>query len=385
MPFNILIHDDISLAELIKINKEGGRVLKTPHIGNIYPNNLAIISLGIPTLLYDRNVGSKDKNFHPHKIIFEGKSELISDSNILSTHSKIKYISKNFEIERDIVGTNLVNFHLESLNKVLPAGNCFTYSDYLRENKDSIYRVIKEVTKTFPEIWSRFVDKDGVVTNKKTNKSNIFDDGVYGVNNKEKGWLIPNPVNILLHGVIDTINLKTSEIYLLSGPDMCSYIKNYEDVLNSMFDHLKKTLELELPDSVNCHIIPVANMRFVATKGYIKSLEKLIVMYKEYEKADETIQSLLGNFSKSLKIPSLINEKNKIKKMIFDHLSYNYVYFKKMIFYDISESNCFTQYDLSKTSGLYVHPWALENDLKDVSAAFLFLDRIFKTIKKEDD
>lgn len=384
MSFNILIHDDISLAELIKISKEGGRVLKTPHIGNIYPNNLAIISLGIPTLLYDRNVGSKDKNFHPHKIIFEGKSEIISDSNILSTHSKIKYLSKNFEIGRNIVGTNLVNFHLESLNKVLPTGNHFTYSNYLRENKDSVYRVVKEIAKTFPEIWCRFVDKDGVVTNKKITKSNIFDDGVYGVNNKEKGWLIPNPVNILLHGVIDTINLKISEIYLLSGPDMCSYIKNYEDVLNSMFDHLKNTLDLDLPDSVNCHIIPVANMRFVATKDHIKSLEKLVVLYKEYKKAGETIQSLLGDFSGSIKIFSFIKEKNKIKKKIFNHLSYDYLFFKKMVFYDISESNCFTQYDLSRTSGLYIHLWALESNLNEVSDAFFFLNRIFKTIKKED-
>lgn len=72
MSFNILIHDDISLDELIKINESGGRVLKTPHIGNIYPNNLAIISLGIPTLLYDRTIGTKDENFHPYKLRLTG-------------------------------------------------------------------------------------------------------------------------------------------------------------------------------------------------------------------------------------------------------------------------------------------------------------------------
>ena len=78
MPFKISIHDDISIADLLVINKRGGVVLKTPHVGNIYPNNLAIASLGIPMLFYDRTLGNKDFNFHPNKIIVGGKSEILA-------------------------------------------------------------------------------------------------------------------------------------------------------------------------------------------------------------------------------------------------------------------------------------------------------------------
>lgn len=94
MSFHILIHDDISIAQLIEIDKNGGRVLKTPHIGNIYPNNLALISLGIPTLLYDRTIGIKDKSFHPHKIVYNGIAEEIADPDIFSKKSLNSFTQK---------------------------------------------------------------------------------------------------------------------------------------------------------------------------------------------------------------------------------------------------------------------------------------------------
>ncbi len=75
----------------MEIDKSGGRVLKTPHIGNIYPNNLALIALGIPTLLYDRTIGSKDKSFQPHKLIYNGVAKQIANLDILSITEKIFY------------------------------------------------------------------------------------------------------------------------------------------------------------------------------------------------------------------------------------------------------------------------------------------------------
>lgn len=144
MSFHILIHDDISIAQLIEIDKNGGRVLKTPHIGNIYPNNLALISLGIPTLLYDRTIGIKDKCFHPHKIVYNGIAEQIADPDIFSTHSRVKYQPKNFVLRENFVGRKISDLHLDILRQALPRGNFFTYTQYLKDNKKIASRICKK-------------------------------------------------------------------------------------------------------------------------------------------------------------------------------------------------------------------------------------------------
>jgi hypothetical protein len=383
MSFNILIHDDISLDELIKISESGGRVLKTPHIGNIYPNNLAIISLGIPTLLYDRTIGSKDENFYPHKIIFSGQNEEISDPDILSTHSKIKLQPEGINLKRNIIGENIVNFHLETLKETIPDGNYFTYSNYIEENKDLVSIITKEIAKTFPEIWHRFVDVNGFVHKKQNPTTDeIISKGIFGIDNQKEGWLIPNPVNILLHGTIDVIKFNTNDIYLLSGPDMYLYMKDYEAVLGSMYSYIKSSLDLELPESINCHIIPAMKMRFITTQNNKDILDELVKLYEHYKSVDNAINDLFKGLEEQISIESLIEEKDKIKFKIIKHLEKNYDVLKKTMFYDIGNSDCFTQYDLLNSSKLYIHPWGIENKLNEVSSAFMFLNRCFKTIKK---
>ncbi|PSO44287.1 MAG: hypothetical protein BRC22_02740, partial [Parcubacteria group bacterium QH_9_35_7] len=72
MLFDVQERKDINLKALAQINRGGGSVVKTPHVGNWYPNNLAVAQTGIHMLAYDRNIGRKDSNFHPHKVIKDG-------------------------------------------------------------------------------------------------------------------------------------------------------------------------------------------------------------------------------------------------------------------------------------------------------------------------
>jgi len=153
MSFKISIHDDISIADLVDINKRGGVVLKTPHVGNIYPNNLAMAFLGIPMLFYDRTLGKKDFNFHPHKLIVDGKSEILADPNILTSHSVITHISKGFPYPH-AVGTKLVDFHMSVLKRSLPQAHCFTYTEYVQKNKHEVLQILEAVTNLHPNLWS---------------------------------------------------------------------------------------------------------------------------------------------------------------------------------------------------------------------------------------
>jgi len=383
MSFHILIHDDISIAQLIEIDKNGGRVLKTPHIGNIYPNNLALISLGIPTLLYDRTIGAKDKSFHPHKIVYNGIAEQVANPDILSTHSKLEFQPKNFIPKKDFFGNKIVDLHLDILRQALPRGNFFTYTQYLEDNKNLVSKIIKVIAKNFPQIWYRFVNEDGTIEKvENLTSEQILAKGIFGIDDDSRGFIIPNPVNILLHGTVDVMKFQTRDIYLLSGPDMCVYMKDYETVLDNMYSYIKNTLDLDLPNNINCHIIPAMKMRFIVTKDDKEILDELVKLYEDYMVANTTTRDLFNGSKERSGIKSQIEEKDKIKTTIIAYMDKNYSTLKKTMFYDVSKSNCFTQYDLSVSPGLYIHPWAIENKLSDVTSAFLFLDRCFKTIKK---
>ena len=123
-------------------------------------------------------------------------------------------------------------------------------------------------------------------------------------------------------------------------------------------------------------------MRFIVTEDDREILNELVKLYEDYVAANTATQDLFKGSKERSDIKSQTQEKDKIKTTIIAYMDKNYSTLKNTMFYDVSKSNCFTQYDLSVSPGLYIHPWAIENKLSDVTSAFLFLDRCFKTIKK---
>ncbi len=384
MPLKISIHNNISLAGLIDIHRKGGLVLKTPHVGNIYPNNLAIASLKIPTLFYDRTLGKKDLNFHPNKIIYNGVSEIISDPNILTSHSIITRVSNKSPYPLTLE-TSLVDFHMGALKQALPQAICFTYSEYLKKNKDRVLKILEIATNLRPDLWTRTVSKIGITSKSKAkNWSEIIKYGIYGVTNSEEGWIIPNPISILFHGTIDLQKTKVNDTYLLSGPDMYRYINGYQEELSEIYDCLRKTLvDWYLPEILNCHIIPVINMRFIVENTHKDALDELVHSYLQFVSIRETVGISFQKKLKSSETKDSIAEKNRLKQKIYDCLSKNFIPFTKTVFYDIENANCFTQYDLLKSNGLYVHPWAIDSNLEDVSKAFSFLKKCHLLVKDQ--
>jgi len=240
MSFAISIHDDVSLKDLIDICKSGGAVLKTPHVGNIYPNNLAIALLGLPMLFYDRTLGRKDINFHPDKLILNGTSVQISNPDILTTHSLIEHVPK-YSKEEVRAGERVVDFHMNALKRALPQAHCFTYTEYLSKNKERILQLLEKATNLKPHLWGRIVDGDGRVHRKTAkNWNDILELGVLGLTNDRAGWIIPNPISVLFHGTIDIMGSNQEDTFLLSGPDMYRYISGYQKDLSDIYNELRK-------------------------------------------------------------------------------------------------------------------------------------------------
>jgi len=384
MSLRILIHDDMSIADLIDINKKGGVVLKTPHVGNIYPNNLAIAFLGIPTLFYDRTLGKKDFNFHPHKLIFEGESEVLSDPNILTSHSIITHVSKRSSYPIT-VGAKLVDFHMYAVKQSLPQAHCFTYTEYIQKNKHEVFKVLKAVTNLHPNLWTKTVDKNGITTKVNADKwEDIIKLGIYGITNLESGWIIPNMISILFHGVIDTAQANVSDVYLLSGPDMYRYIDGYKEELNEIHTYLKKVLDWNLPEVVNCHIIPIVNMRFIVENCNKDALDELVAAYLDFVSKEDLVRIVAKGIPDSnYYLKNLIFEKGEAKQKILNCISENFTPFSKTVFYDTEDANCFTQYDLLKSDGLYIHPWAISSKLSNVSSAFIFLKKCYSLMRDQ--
>lgn len=366
MSLSISIHEDISIDDLIGIHKKGGVVLKTPHVGNIYPNNLAIASLGIPTLFYDRNLGRKDINFHPHQLIVDSQSEVIANPDVLVTHAVVNRVPDNMPSAPPI-GTRLVDFHMSAVKKSLPGAKCFTYTEYIQENAGVTLEVLKIATNQNVSLWARKVDSDGAVSRAVASSwEEIKKDGIYGLTNQQSGWLIPNPMSILLHNTIDVAKNGSDELYLLSGPDMYKYISGYQETLSSMFEEIRSRSSLKLPDNIVCHVVPVIDMRFIVEKPHMEALNELVGSY----------ENLLARASGDVTQIDLQTTEEVMKC-----LGINIDVFKKTIFYDIENACCFTQHDLLKSSGLYIHPWALNSRLGDVSNAFSFLKRQYLLVR----
>lgn len=383
MSFEILIHNDLSLADLIKVSKEGGVVLKTPHVGNIYPNNLLIASLGIPTLFYDRTLGIKDSNFHPDKIIFSGRCESIADPHILTTHARVTHIpdipSTLLEKENITVGTSLVDLHMSAVRRTLPQAHCFTYTEYIQTNKDQVLQVLEKVTELHPNLWSRTVNEEGeTLKSQARDWNNVLKEGIFGLTNMKSGWIIPNPISVLFHGTVDAAKAKVKDVYLLSGPDMYRYIDGYQIGLNEAYDYIRKTLGWDLPETIHCHIIPVIGMRFIIEVGYRDTMDNLVNLYFKHVSVEKSIRA---QATQKADIQSLIHKKNIIKNEIYSCLKSELEAFKTTMFYDIEDANCFTQYDLLDSRGLYVHPWAVNSRLSDVLKAYNFLSGCYSYVE----
>ncbi|MBI4713613.1 hypothetical protein HY771_00255, partial [Candidatus Uhrbacteria bacterium] len=243
MSFFVRARDDLSLTDLKAIHDRGGSVVKTPHVGNIYPGNLGVAKAGIRMIFYDRNIGSKDSNFHPHGVIRGSRFEALSDRKLLTTHAKASKTSSLAE-EWFRSGDSMLERHMASLRKSVPELQGEVYSDYLRVRSRSATDVLRATADSHPTLWERSVQANGTVVNYSCRGwADLARSGVLGVTRQDSGALIPNALNVVLISVLEAHERGVSEVYHLSGPDMVRYI----GLLQGKFDELYTAVRSALP------------------------------------------------------------------------------------------------------------------------------------------
>lgn len=378
MPLKIVPKMDISLADLANASRAGDYVLKTPHVGNMYANNLAVASLRIPIVLVDQTVGGRDRNFHPHRVIVGGRSEEIADPTRLTSRVRISVPSARVP-GRFIPGASLLDAHVASLREAFPRTSIQTTSERMRAHHDVMLPLVETLSKRSSDAWKRFVASDGSVQERSAPSwSAVEMMGVLGLTSGDAGWLVPNAWHILSDAIIGAKLTGRAHVYSLSGPDMIRYAPALEHELSLAYDVLRMRTMPWLPETFELLMVPVADMRLVTTVARASALEAVVDAYLRLlalKRSNGTRMSGLTGPDKRAMIGRIEAERGACFEEIATALDGC-----PEVFYELADANWLTQYDLLAGETLFVHPWGVESPLADVEAAMRLFTRLRRPV-----
>ncbi len=372
----VQIRNDLSFSDLVNLQSSGKSVIKTPHVGNVYLNNLLVADLGIKMLFYDRTLGYKDFNFHPHRVVRAKEDPIdIASPEILTTHNVVNCRKDLGFISGLCQDMSIVDFHMNSLQTVIPDIDAITYTDYLQEHKSLVMKILKMLNQD-PRIlseWNRYVDTFGILQQRSPGSWLDVEPFIFGLTNSQFGWLIPNSITILLSGIIEAVVTGCNEVFHLSGPDMVRYInmhKRFFMLAQSVVD------ASDIPVDIIFNLIPVAENRLVVPSSYKESLDNLIDAYINIKSAEISRGALAKKVTDSTERSALFDnfKKQRAKEREALQIAISEC---TVIFYDIRSARYFSQYDMLAGESLYYHPWTIEAPLEDISKAMKLFNAIY--------
>ncbi len=276
-PFELHITGNAKMGDIDKLAEEG-RVGRTPHLGqqNMVAGDGAwtTFATNVLELLYDFNIGAKDRYHHPHiKVDERGHIERIHNSH----DDRITYSQPE-----------VTEHHMRTIKKAFPDTAIERWSDFIHERRELVFDVLKIIGPYLVEqgLFERKIDEEGNVFkygqgNKPRTWEQVVNDGIVPITSKHKGWLLPNVVNVLLMAFIDSVELKTDEVHHISGAEMGKYITAYEEDLNNMYDMLRKKFGLHNVVRFNLHL--GASAKFITVVKRSDDLNDLIASTQAYQ------------------------------------------------------------------------------------------------------
>jgi len=372
MLFNVQEQKDINLKALAQINRGGGSVVKTPHVGNWYPNNLAVAQAGIHMLAYDRNIGHKDSNFHPHKLIKDGSTERIGCPNKMCTHLKVKNKPED-EMAQRFFADNVAKGHIKAIRAALPEAEIETFTDYLQRHRQEVLTVIRKVTPHYNNLWERKVLATGEVFRSHSPSLNeLQQEGIYGLTDDQEGWIIPLEICVLLCGVLEAVDYGVCKLFHLSGPDMKNYVgSTMREQLNNMYELTLDELS-RLPQKLEFNIVPVSHMRLAVPTSRQEKLDGLVESYLQLQQAEESFGSRIQSADPSER-SEVIREVEREREEKQDQLRAAVKQCPE-VFYNVERGRYFSQYDILEED-LYLHPWGLKATMKELKDMLDTIDR----------
>jgi hypothetical protein len=337
MPVQINIRTDITLAEIAQKKQRGFMVEETPHIGNLSPSTLALLTLGLEAKLVDINIGRKDNLFYPHCVIVKGEKTQIAQPDVMTTHNVV-------------TGQNLpvTDFHLRPLRD--NGLKAFAHSDWIFRKKEDIFRIIQAITtpRTL-NLWKRYVNQYGQVSGPANPGIQILDK-IHKVTSprNHEGWVIPNPLNILFDLVFGALESNTPDLYMLSGQSMYKYINQpyrtfgpMNQLISDLYDAATTNGFSSLPKRLTVNMVPIPVIRhFVAPSRLKCQLEQKLAYYGSLTAKNKRCAGKLSTGQLSY---ALMRRFQMKRKSVFTSLSYPLL----PIIADSESGSFYSQHDLA--------------------------------------
>lgn len=283
---NIKPAPEMSLQDIKSAADSGVSVMRSAHIGNHRPYNLAIASLGIPMLLVDHTVVAQfpeeqgDRNYLPGSIVTREKITPLVVSGIGSLSLQTTVVSP----ENDEV-VFLDELHTQALRTTFPHTPIVTNCEYVRSEEAISQAVASVALAEFPELFTRVIERDGTIRKSAvgTNFAHLSDSyGILQLNDDphvERGVLLPNEVDIVLNFIIEALRSSRDTQIHLSGPDMKIYTERpkLQQLLSTLYNAVRDSVDFgsKLPDILTVKLIPADEARFTTTAQQAEQLHQL--------------------------------------------------------------------------------------------------------------
>ncbi len=278
--------DSPSINDLVQFQAAGFSVLRSAHVGNFSPYNLAIIEAGIPLLCVDHTITGIDKNYRPENIEAGGEAARIAPMGKLVCRAGIDQLPE--ELVGICNGSAFVDqAHITSSRAIMGTEAIFSNTEYLRANESVVQEIVRMALAEFPQLFERIATSDGKAL-KLSRVSELVDGlGIMQLNDdpraEKTAVIMPNLVDMLANFVIEALRSQQDTQFHLSGPDMVHHIKPNTPTLQNMYRRLVETASFgsQLPQQLKIRLVPTTSAKFVTTQARADRLDSLLAAMAE--------------------------------------------------------------------------------------------------------
>lgn len=255
----------LSLGQLQALQQQGETIFATPHLGNGRQFAIALAQVGIPSILVDQNMSTKDTLALPEYRVQGGQQQLVAH-NAAGEPVLTPYLQAN-TTGSAYNGESVAHLHLQTLRQALGAVGALPVLQTERELQEAatVEAVLHTLVQAGMQPISRSVDERGhtarlatpntpaMVQRYMDYKRNMLNEVLADRAMGAPGILLSNEVNILLDVVIDLMRKKyaaalgSTEVFTtVSGASMIDYATAPKFIadLNTLYTPVAAALEL---------------------------------------------------------------------------------------------------------------------------------------------
>lgn len=389
-PFTITVSNNMSLRDMQAIQLYGAPIERSSHIGNQYISNQVIAASGIQTNQYDRTLPEKDKNYHPTKQIFRGRSDIIVPQGYEGR------LARNLKTSQ---GEDLYQYHKRALETAYPNANVLKFSHFLQQNREMIFRVISAMNFS-PQMWTRKVDRTGRVEQQSPSTVDELMNNLLDITNPESGYIFANEINVLITGIVDYVNKrngqrsneKVGKFYHISGPDMIKYFP--KDANTQMLSKVYNTIRQKdsylasvLPEIMELILLPSYHLNLAVPQSHKPQLDTML-------NARGRINSLGRERGQAMQGVANMGKDDKLKVIErFNHRQRNLetvekealAYVGHYLFPNLADACHHTQYDAigDRSSQLYIPEYTIDTPASQIEEHLKMLYKLYPKALKE--